>query len=46
MPNKALIQEWIGIYGEDSDFVRVRVRGLPPRSRKLRRECRSAWTIL
>jgi len=30
--NKALIQEWIDTYGEDSDFVRVRVRGLPPRA--------------
>jgi hypothetical protein len=29
--NKRLIQEWIDEYGEDSDFVRVRVRGLPPR---------------
>jgi hypothetical protein len=28
--NKALIDEWIQDYGEDSDFVRVRVRGLPP----------------
>jgi hypothetical protein len=28
--NKAQIQEWIDDYGEDSDFVRVRVRGLPP----------------
>lgn len=28
--NKALIQEWLQDYGEDSDFVRVRVRGLPP----------------
>jgi hypothetical protein len=28
--NKTLIQEWIDDYGEDSDFVRVRVRGLPP----------------
>ena len=28
--NKALIQEWIDDYGEDSDFVRVRVKGLPP----------------
>ncbi len=29
--NKKLIDEWIAEYGEDSDFVRVRVRGLPPR---------------
>jgi len=28
--NKAQIAEWITDYGEDSDFVRVRVRGLPP----------------
>lgn len=28
--NKAQIQEWIEDYGEDSDFVRVRVKGLPP----------------
>lgn len=33
--NKALIQEWIDDYGEDSDFVRVRVRGLPPRASEL-----------
>lgn len=26
------IAEWIADYGEDSDFVRVRVRGLPPRA--------------
>lgn len=30
--NKAQIAEWILDYGEDSDFVRVRVRGLPPRA--------------
>lgn len=30
--NKAQIAEWINDYGEDSDFVRVRVRGLPPRA--------------
>jgi hypothetical protein len=28
--NKALIAEWLEDYGEDSDFFRVRVRGLPP----------------
>lgn len=30
--NKQKIQEWIDDYGEDSDFVRVRVRGEFPRS--------------
>ena len=30
LPNKELIAEWIETYGVDSDFVRVRVRGLPP----------------
>lgn len=30
--NKQVIEEWIQEYGEDSDFVRVRVRGLPPRA--------------
>lgn len=29
--NKAQFQKWIDDYGEDSDFVRVRVRGLFPR---------------
>lgn len=33
--NKAQIAEWIADYGEDSDFVRVRVRGLPPRASDL-----------
>ncbi len=28
--NKGQIAEWIQDYGEESDFVRVRVRGLPP----------------
>jgi hypothetical protein len=28
----AKLQEWVDDYGEDSDFVRVRVRGLPPKS--------------
>jgi hypothetical protein len=32
MTNKAKIQEWVDDYGEDSDFVRVRVRGEFPRS--------------
>jgi len=35
MPNKAQIAEWIADYGEDSDFVRVRVKGLPPQSSDL-----------
>lgn len=28
--NKDLIAEWLEDYGEDSDFFKVRVRGLPP----------------
>lgn len=31
MSNKAQIQEWLEKYGEDSDFFRVRVRGVFPR---------------
>jgi hypothetical protein len=30
--NKVQIAEWIERYGEDDDFVRVRVRGLPPKT--------------
>lgn len=30
--NKAQFNEWISTYGEDSDFVRVRVRGTFPRA--------------
>jgi hypothetical protein len=30
--NKTQIQEWIDDYGEDSDFVRIRVRGEAPRA--------------
>lgn len=30
--NKALFAEWVADYGEDSDYVRVRVRGLAPRA--------------
>lgn len=33
--NKAQIQKWVDDYGEDSDFVRVRVRGVFPRSGSL-----------
>lgn len=29
--NKALLQSWVDAWGEDSDFVRVRVRGVFPR---------------
>ena len=31
-PNKELIKEWVDFHGEDSDFVRVRVRGMAPRA--------------
>lgn len=30
--NKAQIQKWVDDYGEDSDFVRVRVRGVFPKT--------------
>jgi hypothetical protein len=30
--NKELIKEWIEDWGEDSDFVRIRVRGIAPRA--------------
>lgn len=30
--NQKLIAEWIATYGEDSDFVRVRVKGVPPKT--------------
>lgn len=33
--NKEQIAEWIQDYGEDSDFVRVRVKGLPPNASDL-----------
>lgn len=33
--NKVELQNWIDDYGEDSDFVRVRVRGLPPSASEL-----------
>ena len=33
--NKAQIAEWAEDYGEDSDFFRVRVRGLPPQASEL-----------
>ena len=33
--NKQLIKEWLEEYGEDSDFFRVRVLGLPPTASEL-----------
>lgn len=33
--NKKLLQEWLDDYGEDSDFFRIRARGLPPRASEL-----------
>jgi len=33
--NKEQIQEWLLTYGEDSDFFKVRVRGLPPAASEL-----------
>jgi hypothetical protein len=30
MTNKKQLQEWVDLYGEDSDFVKVRVRGVFP----------------
>jgi hypothetical protein len=35
MTNKALISEWEKDYGQDSDFFRVRVRGMFPRASSL-----------
>lgn len=35
MANKAQVQKWIDDYGEDHDFVRVRVRGVFPRAGSL-----------
>lgn len=40
-PNKRLIAEWIEDYGLDSDFVKVRVRGLPPDASSLQFIARS-----
>ena len=33
--NKTLIEEWLGDYGEDSDFFRVRCMGMPPSASEL-----------
>lgn len=33
--NKAKLEQWVADYGEDSDFVRIRVRGVFPRSGSL-----------
>ena len=35
LPNQSQILEWLQDYGEDSDFFRVRVRGLPPLASEL-----------
>src|SRR5581483_9050945 len=35
LPNQSQIAEWLQDYGEDSDFFRVRVRGLPPMASEL-----------
>jgi hypothetical protein len=32
MPNKAQIQQWLEDWGDDSDFFRVRVKGMLPRA--------------
>lgn len=32
MTNKAQLAQWVSDYGEDSDFVRIRVRGVFPRA--------------
>jgi len=40
--NKAQIDEWIADWGEDSDFVRVRVRGVFPRAGSLQFIARDA----
>lgn len=32
MADRKKIRQWIDDYGEDSDFVRVRVKGVPPRA--------------
>ena len=42
--NKTLINEWIEDWGEDSDFVRVRVRGVAPRAGDLQFiDCERVW---
>lgn len=35
LTNKVTISEWLNDHGEESDFFRVRVRGLPPRASEL-----------
>jgi hypothetical protein len=35
MTNKAQIETWVKDYGEDSDFIRIRVRGVFPRAGSL-----------
>ncbi len=43
LPNKVQIAEWIEDYGEDNDFVRVRVRGLPPSAGDLFIDSERVW---
>lgn len=32
LTNKQLIADWLSFYGEDDDFIRVHVKGLPPKA--------------
>lgn len=42
--NKEIIREWVEDWGEDSDFVRVRVRGVAPRAGDFQFiDCERVW---